>query len=182
MAANFTGAGYVGNFVVGYTLIDAKITTATIATGAPVTIAGSPVVSVYINGNTTEITTGVTLTQDYDSRTGMHDIAITTASGYSAGDHCAVFTAGTANAVSLVGYVAYQFSLGAVRTGDNNYWLGGAIAAVATTGIPIVDNKYLLGTVIATPATAGIFDVNIKNIGGMITAGAAGKVAADLAQ
>lgn len=45
---------------------------------------------------------------------------------------------------------------------DAEAWLGGVIAAVNVTGVPLVDNKYLLGTVYPTPTVAGVPNVNVK--------------------
>jgi hypothetical protein len=71
-------------------------------------------VSVY-KGSTTESTAGVTLTVDYDSRTGLHDVVIdTSADGtfYAAGnDFDVILTAGTVDSISVVGTVIGTFSL-----------------------------------------------------------------------
>ncbi len=77
------------------------------ATGAAITLAGTPVISIYKSGNTTEVTTGVTLTVDYDNRTGLHHVIVDmSADGtfYAAGsDFRAVITTGTVNGISVVG-------------------------------------------------------------------------------
>lgn len=84
------------------------------ADGTPITLAGSPAISVY-KGSTTESTSGVTLTVDYDSRTGLHDVVIdTSADGtfYAAGnDFDVVITVGTVDSISVVGTVVGSFSL-----------------------------------------------------------------------
>jgi hypothetical protein len=84
------------------------------ADGTPITLAGTPAVSVYKN-STTESTTGVTLTVDYDSRTGLQHVAIDTSTDgtfYAAGnDFDVVITAGTVNGISVVGQVVGSFSL-----------------------------------------------------------------------
>lgn len=85
------------------------------ATGLPTTLSGSPAVSVYKAGSTTESTSGVTLTADYDSRTGLNSVTITTASDGSfysnASDFDVVITAGTVDGVSVVGEVVGHFRL-----------------------------------------------------------------------
>lgn len=82
--------------------------------GTPITLAGTPAISVY-KGSTTESTAGVSLTVDYDSRTGLHDVVIdTSADGtfYAAGnDFAVVITTGTVDSVSVVGTVVGSFSL-----------------------------------------------------------------------
>jgi len=84
------------------------------ADGTPITLAGTPAISVYKN-STTESTAGVTLTVDYDSRTGMHHVVIDTSldgTFYAAGnDFRAVITAGTVDSISVVGTVVGAFSL-----------------------------------------------------------------------
>lgn len=84
-------------------------------TGAPITLAGTPAISVYKDGGTTESTAGVTLTTDFDSRTGLHLVAVdTSADGtfYSAGsDFNIVITTGTVDSISVVGVAVGVFSI-----------------------------------------------------------------------
>lgn len=87
----------------------------TTAAGLAITLAGTPAVSVYKQGSTTESTAGVTLTVDYDTRTGMHSVVVdTSADGafYSAAsDFSVVLTAGTVDGNSVVGTVLAHFSV-----------------------------------------------------------------------
>ncbi len=103
---------YLGEFTAGKTVI-CRFNTHQV-NGNPITLAGIPVVSVYKN-NTTESTAGVTLTVDYDSRTGLHHVAIdTSADGtfYAAGnDFDVVITTGTVDSTSVVGTVVGTFSI-----------------------------------------------------------------------
>ena len=77
------------------------------ADGTPITLAGTPAISVYKDGSTTESTAGVSLTVDVDSRTGLHLVTIdTSADGafYAAGsDFDVVITTGTVDSISVVG-------------------------------------------------------------------------------
>ena len=57
---------YLGDFSAA-DVIDFKFTTFRPSTGAPFTLAGSPVVSVYKDNDLTQTTTGVALTVDFDS-------------------------------------------------------------------------------------------------------------------
>lgn len=97
------------------TVIYGKFTTFRPSTGAPYTLAGSPVLSVYKDNSTTQSTTGVTLTVDFDSVTGLHHFAIdTSADGtfYSAGSFFdVVITTGTVDSVSAVGMVVGSFTI-----------------------------------------------------------------------
>lgn len=103
---------YLGDFDPGDT-IDTKFTTADLF-GAGVTFT-SGAISVYKDNSTTESTSGVTLSTDFDSRTGLNNVRITTASDgtfYSAGSNFQIVaTAGTADGISLNGYVVASFSI-----------------------------------------------------------------------
>lgn len=104
---------FLGEFDTGAT-VRFKFTTRAFATGAPTTLSGTPAVSVYKDGSTTESTTGVTLTADFDSRTGLNQIAVDMSSDgtfYSTGsDFVAVITTGTVGGTSVVGEVLCQWS------------------------------------------------------------------------
>jgi hypothetical protein len=92
-----------------------KFTTTRPSTGAPYTLAGTPAISVYKDNSTTQSTTGVTLTADFDSVTGLNHVAIdTSADGtfYAAGSFFdVVITTGTVDSVSAVGTVVGRFTL-----------------------------------------------------------------------
>lgn len=92
-----------------------KFTTYRPSTGAPFTLGGTPVVSIYKDGSVTQSTAGITLTVDFDGLTGLHHLAIdTSADGtfFSAGSHFeAVITTGTVDSVSVVGSCVASFSL-----------------------------------------------------------------------
>lgn len=97
------------------TVVYGKFTTYRPSTGAPYTLAGSPALSVYKDNSTTQSTTGVTLTADFDSVTGFNHYAIdTSADGtfYSAGSFFdVVITTGTVDSVSAVGTVVGSFTI-----------------------------------------------------------------------
>ena len=92
-----------------------KFTTFRPSTGAPFTLAGTPALSVYKDSSTTQTTTGVTLTADFDSVTGLNHVAVdTSADGtfYAAGSFFdVVITTGTVDSVSAVGVVVGRFTL-----------------------------------------------------------------------
>lgn len=96
------------------TTFDIKFTTRNFSTGAPFTLAGSPVISAYPDNSATELTAGITLSVDFDSRTGLNNVRIvaTSGNGYASGSNYAlVITTGTVNSVSVVGEVIGEFSL-----------------------------------------------------------------------
>jgi len=110
---------YVGDFTAGATVRHSFNTHK--ADGTPATLSGTPVCKVYKDGSTTtEATTGVTLTVDFDSITGLNEIAVdTSADGtfYAAGsDYKVLLTAGTVDSVSVVGSVVMRFSIANRRT------------------------------------------------------------------
>jgi len=90
-----------------------KFTTFRPSTGAPFTLAGTPALSVYKDNSTTQTTTGVTLTVDFDGVTGLNHVAVDTSDAfYSAGSFFdVVITTGTVDSVSAVGVVVGRFTL-----------------------------------------------------------------------
>ena len=104
---------YLGDIRLGATL-DVKFCTTAAATGAPTTLAGTPVISAYVGNSTTEITAGITLTVDFDGRTGLHNIRVVASGGNgfaTASNYQLVITTGTVGGTSAVGYVVGQFSI-----------------------------------------------------------------------
>lgn len=97
------------------TIIYGKFTSIRPSTGAPFTLAGTPALSVYKDNSTTQSTSGITLTADFDSVTGLNHFAIDTSSDgtfYSAGSNFdIVITTGTVDSVSAVGIVVASFTL-----------------------------------------------------------------------
>lgn len=103
---------YIGDFNLGDTF-DTKFCTVT-TTGAPTTLAGTPVISAYVGNSLTQITAGITLTVDFDAVTGLHNVRVvaTGANGYAtASNYQLVITTGTVGGTSVVGYVVAEFSI-----------------------------------------------------------------------
>lgn len=103
----------MGDFTLGDT-VDCKFTTRRFTTGAPHTLAGTPVVSAYPDNSTTQITAGITLSVDFDSVTGLNNVRVVASggNGYAAGStYYLVITTGTVDSVSVVGEVIGSFSL-----------------------------------------------------------------------
>lgn len=105
---------HIGDFDAS-AVIYGKFTTFRPSTGAAYTLGGTPALSVYKDNSTTQSTTGVTLTADFDSVTGLNHFAIdTSADGtfYSAGSFFdIVITTGSVDSVSVVGSVVASFTL-----------------------------------------------------------------------
>lgn len=84
------------------------------ADGTPITLAGTPVVKIYkANATDSEVATGVTLTVDFDTVTGLHHVRIDTSDAFYAvaNDYSVVITTGTVDGVSVVGTVLATFSI-----------------------------------------------------------------------
>ena len=82
--------------------------------GTPITLAGTPVVSVYKSNSTTQSTAGVTLSVDFDGMTGSHNVKIDLSADafYAVGtDYKVIITTGTVDAKSVVGTVLAHFSI-----------------------------------------------------------------------
>jgi hypothetical protein len=91
--------------------IDVKFCTVN-TSGVPTTLAGSPAVAAYPGNSTTEITAGITLSVDFDSRTGLNNVRVVASSGngYAVNtEYALVITTGTVGGSSVVGYVIGEF-------------------------------------------------------------------------
>lgn len=146
---------YQGDIALGST-IDFKFTTRQIS-GAPFTLAGSPVISAYIGNDTTQLTAGITLSVDFDGVTGLNNVRVVASggNGYAVNtDVQLVITTGTVNSVSVVGEVIGSFSINN-RVSNVTQWNGTAVATPATAGIPDVNIKNINNVVAATPGAAG---------------------------
>ena len=94
--------------------IDFQFNTFRFSTGAPFTLAGTPSLAAYVGNSTTQITAGLTLTVDFDTVTGYHNVRVvaTAANGYAAGTNVTVvLAAGTVDSVSVVGAIVGSFSI-----------------------------------------------------------------------
>lgn len=105
---------YLGDFPVGG-VVDFNFTSRQFTTGQPFLLSGTPLVRVYKSSGTTEDDSGITLTTDFDSVTGLNHVTIDlSADGtfYAAGSECSiVLTAGTVDGVSVAGETLAHFSI-----------------------------------------------------------------------
>ncbi len=88
------------------------------ADGTPITLAGTPSLSVYKDDGTTEDTGDITLSVDFDSVTGLHlfkiDTSIDTTFYTTGHTYTVTIDVGTVDGISVVGTVVYTFKLGYV--------------------------------------------------------------------
>lgn len=103
----------LGDRVLGKT-VDFMFTTRR-ANGNPTTFGGTPEISVYKNGDITETTVGVTLTVDFDGRTGLNHVEIDFSDDLAfyaiKKDYSVVATDGTVSGTNLEGTVLATFSI-----------------------------------------------------------------------
>lgn len=84
------------------------------ANNAPITLAGTPAVSVYKGNSTTQLAEAAALTVDLDSLTGTHAVTLDLSSDafYATGEnYTVVITTGTVDGDSVVGTVVGSFSI-----------------------------------------------------------------------
>lgn len=103
---------YIGDYGKSDT-IDFMFTTFRPSTGAPFTLAGTPVVSVYKDNNVTQDTAGVTLTTNFDGVTGLNQVSVSTSTAFyvDGSSYECVITTGTVDGVSVVGSCIGRFTL-----------------------------------------------------------------------
>lgn len=128
---------YRGDIHLGDT-IDFKFTSRN--AGVPSTLGGAPSVAAYVDNGTTEITAGITLTVDFDTRTGLNNVRVvaTSGNGYAAGTNVdIVITSGTVGGISVVGEVVGSFSIDnrVAKLYTNNDKTGYALSASAESSV-----------------------------------------------
>ena len=119
---------------------DYKFTSRAFATGIPTTLAGTPVIDIYEDNSTTEITGAETLSVDFDGVTGLNNLRIvaTAANGFESGkSYAAVITTGTVGGVSVVGETVLNFTI--QRTSAVRPTTAGRTLDVTATGAAGID-------------------------------------------
>lgn len=104
---------HLGDYAEDYADLNVKFTTVDTG-GVPFTLAGTPVISCYKSNGTTQSTAGITLTVDFDSLTGLHNVKVDLSADafYVTGeDYSLIVTTGTVDSVSVVGYEVASFSI-----------------------------------------------------------------------
>lgn len=144
-------------------------TTRSFSTGAPATLGGTPVLSVYEENNLTQITAGVSVSADYDSVTGLNQATIVAsgANGYESGkSYSVVITTGTVGGVSVVGEVVAEFTLEASSAFTR---LGAPAGASVSADIATIDSNVdaiLVDTGTTLPATLATAQADLDTITG----------------
>lgn len=164
-----------------YTLGDTlffNFTTRSFTTGVPTALAGTPVISIYEDNSTTQITAGITLIASLDGVAGLNNIAVvaTGGNGFETGRfYSMVITTGTVGGVSVVGEVVGSFSLeSSAAAQDLANGTDGLGAIKADTAATLVDTTEI------GVAGAGLTNINLPdqtmNITGNLTGNVTGSV------
>ncbi len=126
---------YLGDFDIGDT-IDFTFTTRKFSTGAPFTLAGSPAVVAYVGLLTSEITDGISITADFDNKTGLNNVhVVIDGSDYDDGDNVSlVLSAGTVDGVSVANETLAHFSVRDRVVKMGNFAHGGDSASLRLSG------------------------------------------------
>lgn len=160
------------------TTVYIQFTTRAFATGVPTTLAGTPACSVLEENNATPITSGVSISVDRASVTGLNEATIVASSGngYESGKSYALYiSTGTVGGTSVVGEVVGCFTIekqSALRPTTAGRTLdvsAGGEAGVdwANVGSPTTSLN-LSGTTIATTQKVDIETIKTQSV----TAGA----------
>lgn len=102
---------YLGDYAEDAT-VDFMFHTVSFTTGAPASLS-SGVVQVYKGNGTGQVSTGVTLSADFDGITGQHHVRIDLSDSFyaTANDYNVVLSGGTVGGVSVAGTVLATFSI-----------------------------------------------------------------------
>ncbi len=160
---------YLGDFLAGAT-IDFKWNTMLNGTGS-ITRATDGTIKVYKNNSTTERSSasGITDTEDFDSRTGVHHCRIdlsdnADAGFYAAGNDYQVLITGMVISGMTINAVIAEFSIENRNIKVNvTQWSGTAVAAPHTNGYPVVTIKDGTGTGEIDTTSGGVLVAAIAN-------------------
>ena len=164
---------YVGDYNLS-TTFHHRFTTVN-ASGVPTTLGNTPSAEYYVDGGTTAFTAGLTLTADFNSKTGLNSLAVictSSATGLTSGVNVSVqVAAGTVSAVSLVGYPIIEYSI--TRRSPLRPATANRTVLISSTGYAAIDWA-AIGTPGATndlSATTLFTATNVtNNVGAIVTA------------
>lgn len=132
-------------------IVHFKFTTVN-SSGVPTTLSGSPALSVYGDASTTQSTTGITLTPDFDGIVGLNHVTIDLGAAPSVyvnfGQYAVVITTGTVGGSSVVGYVLVHFGVyahPARGTGGGTVTTGATVSSIPTSLLwppPTIANQF----------------------------------------
>src|SRR4051812_5565531 len=166
-------AEYLGDFRIGKT-IHHKFMTVN-ASGKPTTLGDSPSLLVYVNASVSGVASGLTLTTDFDARTGLSHVqflATTSVTGVTSGTEFQIVVAtGSVSGISLNGYPICDFSL-MNRSALMPTTVGNTLA-VNSSGSAAIDWAQVsnAGSTVSLTATTLFTVTNVtNNVGAVVTA------------
>lgn len=161
---------YLGAYTAGSTVYG-MFNTKNITTQAPITLAGSPSLTCYKNADGTQDTSGLTLDEDFDSVTGLHQWSCDTSTDptfYAAPAEIFVtLAAGTVSGVSVVGQVVAQFSLvadGLTAAQETDVETAAAAALAAYSAATSAGVAAVPSLVMSVAASSNGIDANVQRI------------------
>lgn len=181
---------YLGDYLSGETVY--FMWSSNGADGASITRATNGTISVYKDNSTTQTTTGVTDTEDFDSLTGIHHVAVATTDSFytTATDFIVVLSGATIDGKTVNAVLAHFSIENRTQKADVTKWNGSAVASPDTAGHPKVTIKSGTGTgeislssgtvaLSATSRAAVADDVWDEATAGHTSAGSTGKALTD---
>jgi hypothetical protein len=138
------------------------------AAGTPITLGGTPALSVYKDANASQTTAGVTLTVDFDALTGHHIFTINTSADafYATGsDYRVVITTGTVDGTSVVGTEVASFSIENRNTKANvTQMAANVITASALATDAVTEIQTGLATALQVEQFVAASELNLESL------------------
>lgn len=134
------------------------------AAGGSITLATNGTVCVYKGSNTAESTAGITLTEDFDGKTGIHHITLDLSADafYAIGEDYQIVSHGMTIDGQTVNVCLAVFTIekGFYEVDVTKF---NGVAATSSGGRPEVDTTHWKGTALAATDTAGYPKVTVKS-------------------
>ena len=165
-------ADYLGDFAIGKS-VQHKFMTVN-ASGKPTTLGDSPTLLIYANGSVSGVASGLTLTTDFDTKTGLNHVtmlATSSVTGITSGaEYQIVIATGSVSGVSLAGFPICDFSL--MNRSALMPATAGRNLLVSSTGYAGIDWSSIgtPGATVSLSATTLFTATNVtNNVGAVVT-------------
>ena len=164
---------YVGDYNLA-TTFHHRFTTVN-ASGVPTTLGNTPSAEYYVDAGTTAFTAGLTLTADFNAKTGLNSLAVictSSATGLTSGINVSVqIAAGTVSGVSLIGYPIIEYSV--TRRSPLRPATANRTVLISSTGYAAIDWAAIgtPGATVSLSSTTLFTATNVtNNVGAVVTA------------
>lgn len=171
---------YLGDFIAGGVSVQHKFMTVN-ASGKPTTLGDSPTLRLYVNASVSGVASGLTLTTDFDTNTGLNHVSFlctTSVTGVAAGgEYQCVIATGSVSGISMKGYPIFGFSLQNRVANANVTSISTNVGAVVTAVNTIMPARVTaqgidIGAIVTACNT--VVDANVTaittNVGAIVTA------------